>query len=234
MPKRKTSETSAPPHGDDDRFPPLSTSLEAFLVDGSDTEFRRLIYGLLQVSSLMLKAREKYGAYIGVSAPQYSMLVAIAEAGEATVGELAAALHVSSPFVTAEINKLIRAGHVRKRPNATDRRSILLSLTPSGEGLVRRVAPMRMLANDMIFGSLNTGEAAAFTHLIHTLITDFERAIHELEAPHWWRDTPPALPAAARARAMEKPAGKPLPPPAVPAPRARPARKRLPARGGAE
>lgn len=172
-----------------EQFPPLSTSLKSFLVNGQDHDFRKMIYGLLQVSSMMLKSREYYGAYIGVSAPQYSMIVAIAEAGEATVRDLTKILHVSSPFVTAEINKLIAAGFVRKRPNTKDRRSIVLSLTAAGEDSVRRVSTIRTTANDMIFGSIKPEEAKVFQHLIQVLITDFGRAIHELEAPHWWSET---------------------------------------------
>lgn len=171
-----------------DPFPPLSTSLKAFLDNGSDQKFRKMIYGLLQVSSMMLKAREYYGAYIGVSAPQYSMIVAIAEAGEATVRDLTQIMHVSSPFVTAEINKLIAAGYVRKRPNTKDRRSIVLSLTTAGTEAVGRVADMRMISNDMIFGSITPDEAAVFQRIIQVLISDFGPAIHELEAPHWWAD----------------------------------------------
>ena len=166
-------------------FPPLSTSLKPFLVNGDDQEFRKMIYGLLQVSAMMLKAREYYGAHIGVSGPQYSMIVAIAEAGEATVRDLTKIMHVSSPFVTAEINKLIAAGYVRKRPNTKDRRSIVLSLTAAGIQAVRRVATMRMTANDIIFGSINADEAKVLQHLIQVLIADFGSAIHELEAPHW-------------------------------------------------
>ncbi len=179
--KKKKKAAAAQP------FPPLSTSLDTFLVDGSDREFRMMIYGLLQVSSLMLKSREYYGAYIGVSAPQYSMIVAIAEAGETTVRDLTMRLHVSSPFVTAEISKLISAGYVRKRPNTSDRRSFLLSLTESGRDLVMRVSDMRRTANDTIFGTLNREQVQSFQQIIQILITDFERAIHDLEAPHWWR-----------------------------------------------
>ena len=47
-------------------FPPPSTTLKPFLTEGNDREFRKMIYGLLQVSALMLKSREYYGAYIGV------------------------------------------------------------------------------------------------------------------------------------------------------------------------
>lgn len=78
MSVKKPSRSAKPPKKSEP-FPPLSTSLKPFLANGSDKDFRKMIYGLLQVSSMMLKAREYYGAYIGLSAPQYSMIVAIAE-----------------------------------------------------------------------------------------------------------------------------------------------------------
>lgn len=169
----------------EEKFPPLSTTLEHFIVNGSDREFRKTIYGMLTVSSLMLKSRELFGAYIGVSAPQYSMLVAIAESRETTVSDLAAALNTSGSFITTEIKKLIRDGYVSKRTNENDRRSSLLSLTELGKTRVRQVAPMRTKANDIIFGSLNPAEAAMFQHLIRVMVRDFERSIHYLEGPEW-------------------------------------------------
>jgi MarR family transcriptional regulator, organic hydroperoxide resistance regulator len=174
-----TSDRSEP------RFPPLSTSLDTFLDGGSDHGFRQTIYGLLQVSALMLKAREHYGAAIGVTGPQYSMLVAIAEVGETTVRDLAATLHVSSPFITAEINKLLRAGSVAKRPNASDRRSSLLSLTEEGRRRVEKVSTVRRMANDIIFGSLDRAEAQSLQHIVRILVRDLESAVHQLEAPRW-------------------------------------------------
>lgn len=164
---------------------PLSTTLGHFISDGTDSEFRKMIYGLLKLSSLMLRAREFFAAHIGLSAPQYSMLVAIAETKEATAGDLAEALHTSSPFITTEMKKLVRIGYVAKRVNEADRRSTLLSLTELGKTRVRQVGPMREAANDMIFGSLNPAEAAMLQHLIRVLIRDAERAVHALDGPQW-------------------------------------------------
>src|SRR5262245_15193453 len=84
----------------DDRFPPLSISIESFLKDGSDREFRQLIYSLLSFSTLMTRHREYYASYIGVTGPQYSMMTFIAEIQSATVGDIAERMQVSSPFVT--------------------------------------------------------------------------------------------------------------------------------------
>lgn len=169
------AKTSAP-------FPPLSTSLENFLDDGSDRDFRELIYGLLSVSSNMLKAREHFATHISVTAPQFNMIVAIGEAGDSTVTRLADKLHVSSPFVTAEINKLIDAGLVEKHKNLLDGRSMLLRLTDEGRERVRDVGAIRQQANDILFGSLTKTEARQFAKIISTLLVDSKRTLHALEA----------------------------------------------------
>ncbi|SIR46015.1 MarR family transcriptional regulator [Bosea sp. TND4EK4] len=168
-----------------ERFPPLSTSLPTFLKDGCDAGFRQTIYGLLQVSALMLKAREYYGAYIGVSGPQYSMMVAIAELRETTVRDLSTKLHVSGPFITVEINKLIKAGYVAKRPDDNDRRSSLLSLTEEGVEHVKKVSTIRMMTNDAIFGSFDAADAQSLQRLVKALVRDLEVAVHHLESPQW-------------------------------------------------
>lgn len=166
-------------------FPPLSTSLVQFLDGGSDAELRALIYSLLKMSSLMLRSREYYAAHMGVSGPQYSMLVVIAERGEAKVRDLADALHTSSPFITAEVKKLIRMGYVQKRVNENDRRSTLLSLTGTGREKVVAVSPLRQMANDIVFGSFERAEAQVFARQVEVMLHNLERAIHAMEAPEW-------------------------------------------------
>lgn len=166
-------------------FPPLSTSLQAFLKGGSDREFRDLIYGVLSVSTLMLRARERFGAFIGVTAPQYSLMVAIGEAGESTATQLAEKLHVSVPFVTAEVGKLIKRQIIQRRPNSADGRSLLLTLTKKGEGLIRHLGPYRRLGNDMIFGSLTRERAAELQKIIGLLLADADKTLHELDSPTW-------------------------------------------------
>src|ERR1041385_4485258 len=83
-----------------ERFPPLSTSLENFVKDGSDREFRRLIYSLTALSSLMVRNREHFASYIGVTDAQYMMITMIAENAGVTIGKVAELLGVSSQFVT--------------------------------------------------------------------------------------------------------------------------------------
>jgi MarR family transcriptional regulator, organic hydroperoxide resistance regulator len=170
--------------GTTERFPPLSISLETFLKDGTDREFRHLINSLLSFSALMTRHREYYASYIGVTGSQYSMITLIAEARFATVGEVAEKMHVASQFVTTEINKLIRKNIVEKTPSETDRRSMNLRLTPKGQNLLRELGPIRRESNDLVYGSLTEGRGRTLQEILDTLIEDANSELHTLDAPH--------------------------------------------------
>jgi len=58
---------------------PLTVSRPSLLEDGSDRRFRQLIYDLLTISVRMEAVREHLARRMGISAPQYSVLVAIAQ-----------------------------------------------------------------------------------------------------------------------------------------------------------
>jgi DNA-binding MarR family transcriptional regulator len=167
-----------------ERFPPLSISLETFLKDGTDREFRHLINSLLSFSALMTRHREYYASYIGVTGSQYSMVTLIAEARFATVGDVAEQMHVASQFVTAEISKLIRKNIVEKTPNETDRRSMHLRLTLKGQNLLRELGPIRRESNDLVYGSLTEDRGRALQEILDTLIEDASSELHALDAPH--------------------------------------------------
>jgi MarR family transcriptional regulator, organic hydroperoxide resistance regulator len=167
----------------DVRFPPLSISIEHFLAEGSDREFRQLIYRLLSFAALMTRHREYYASYIGVTGSQYSMISVIAENPTVTVSQIAEHMRVSSQFVAAEIGKLKRNNMVEKWPNETDGRSMYLGLTAKGQNLLRELGPVRRESNDLMYGSLTDERAKGLREIIDTLIVDAERAIHSLDAP---------------------------------------------------
>jgi len=169
----------------EERFPPLSISIAGLLKDGSDREFRTLIYALLGFSALMVRHREHFAAYIGVTGPQYSMMAVIAETGRMTAGDIAKQMHVSSQFVTVEIGKLARKGIVEKRSNEADRRSVFLNLTPLGQNLLLELGPIRRNSNDMMYRSLTKDRAQVLQEIIDALTQDANSALHELDAPHW-------------------------------------------------
>jgi MarR family transcriptional regulator, organic hydroperoxide resistance regulator len=181
-----------------ERFPPLSTSLPTFVQNGSDAEFRALIYELTSLFNIMQRNRRHFGGHIGVSETQALILMMLAEVTDVTVGYIARRLEVSSQFVTIEVGKLVASRLVEKRPDELDRRSVRLKLTAKGEGLVRDLAPLRRKANDTMFRSLDRERARALRTILADLIADGRIALHDLQAPR------PARPAAAKARSHER------------------------------
>jgi DNA-binding MarR family transcriptional regulator len=175
-------------------FPPLTTSLESFVKDGSDRAFRRLIYDLTSLFNQMMRNRKHFAAYIGVTEAQLLMMTIIAEKKSTTVGQIAQQLNVSSQFVTIEIGDLVKKDIVEKLPNEADRRSILLNLTAKGRNLLSELAPIRRRANDIHWRSLTEDRARILQEIVSKLISDGESALHELEAPHLRGNKAPSAP----------------------------------------
>lgn len=149
----------------DDRLP-ATTSLTA-LVDNkkSDRQFRRLVQNLLTVARRLEMARDYFGRQINVNGPQYSLLMTVAQFQGATgvsVGSVAQAMHVSSPFVTAETGKLSNVGLLRKQANPSDRRGALIQLTRLGRAKIHELLVEIRAVNDLFFELLT---ADSFTAL---------------------------------------------------------------------
>jgi DNA-binding MarR family transcriptional regulator len=162
-----------------------TVSRPALLRRDSDERFRRLIYDLLTVASRMTLVREHLASRMGITAPQYSLLMAIGQfQGVQGVGVTAIAkvLHVSSAFVATETSKLAQAGLLSKQANPTDRRGVLLSLTRTGRALIERNSGEIRALNDAFFGALTASTFAALSTIMTALVQGSARATANLNA----------------------------------------------------
>jgi DNA-binding MarR family transcriptional regulator len=165
--------------------PPLTVSRAALIKDGSDGRFRALVHDLLTISTRMEAVREHLGRRMGISGPQYSVLLAVAHLQGphgASVGTVAQALHVSSAFVASETGKLARRGLVFKRVNPRDRRSVLLSLAPAGRLAMDRASGEIRAINDLFFGALDRKSFDAVCIAAAALVAGSRKALHYLSA----------------------------------------------------
>ena len=164
---------------------PPTVSRKTLLDGGSDHRFRGLVHDLLTIAARMEMVREHHGRRMGISGPQYSVLMAVAhlqnESG-ASVGGVAQALHVSSAFVAAETGKLARRRLLLKQPNPDDRRGVLLSVAPAGRLAVDRCAAEIRAINDMFFGELDTQAFGALCEAAATLVDSSRKAVRYLTA----------------------------------------------------
>src|SRR5262249_13455092 len=128
---------------------PPTVSCAALLEQGTDRRFRALVNDLFTIATRMEAVRAHLGRRMGITGPQYSVLIAVAHlqgAGGVSVGSVAQAMHVTSAFIAAETGKLARLGLLFKRPNPQDGRGVLLSLAPAGRlGIDRISAELRAL-----------------------------------------------------------------------------------------
>src|SRR5580704_6054934 len=164
---------------------PPTTSRRALLKGGSDHDFRALVHDLLTVSSRMERVRGHLGARMGVSGPQYSVLIAIAHLqcdGGVSVGTLAKALHVSNAFIASETGKLAQRGLLHKRTNPNDRRGILLSIAPAGRIEIGKIGDEIRAINDLFFGVLDAKAFAALSKAVGALVHSSRKAIHYVSA----------------------------------------------------
>jgi MarR family transcriptional regulator, organic hydroperoxide resistance regulator len=152
---------------------PPTVSRRALLERGSDGRFRQLVYDLLTIAVCMEAVRGYLGERIGLSGPQYSILLAAAQfQGHAgvSVGKIAQVLHVSSAFVTTETGRLARLGLVAKAINPRDRRGVLVRLTPEGRSRIAAIGPQIKSINDRFFAPLERDDFRAFAATVSRLV----------------------------------------------------------------
>jgi DNA-binding MarR family transcriptional regulator len=100
-----------------------------------------------------------------------------------SAGDLAEASRLTTGAITAVIDRLERAGLARRVPDPTDRRRVLVELTPKAYAESRElmVEPMRALYTPM---------AERYSEAQLRLIIEFTRAGRELQERHaeWLRE----------------------------------------------
>lgn len=159
------------------RFPPPSVSLPALLTGGSDREFRQLVDGLVQLSSEIRAIRGMLAVKLGVSLPQYNILMALARIAndEGTrMSDVAEYLRVSLAFIVIESDRLRRKGMLRRQQNPADRRSVIIALTPKARTAILGATPYIQKINNRLFQSITGREMAAANSIIERVLRQSE------------------------------------------------------------
>jgi DNA-binding MarR family transcriptional regulator len=105
----------------------------------------------------------------GLSLPQYHLLEALRDDDELTVGVLAEAAGVAPPTATRMLDCLARDGYVERRHSETDRRAVLVSLTPSGRIAVQAAHEQASAWRRRVFESLEPAEREQAAALLNRL-----------------------------------------------------------------
>jgi DNA-binding MarR family transcriptional regulator len=159
---------------------PLTISRPELLVDGSDSEFRKLVHNLFAVLSRHEATRAGPGARIGLTGIEYTFLISVRhleDEGDVGVKQLAEHLHLSGPFATTMIGKLITRGLITKESDPEDRRRVCLRVTAAGHELLSTLAPAQRKVNDVQFGCLSRDEFKQLNSLLERLIESSDQGL---------------------------------------------------------
>lgn len=150
------------------------------LPGGTYAEFRHLVHDLLAFSSRLQEIRASFGAYIGLTGIQYTILISIRHLGEGEgvgVKTVADHLSLSSSFVTIETKKLIARRLLEKRVDEVDRRRVRMTISTEGNELLERLRPVQQQVNDSLFDSLDSADFEWLRRVAGTMKEDADRAL---------------------------------------------------------
>jgi len=140
-------------------FPGASRSATEVAVNLAQTQ-------LVVLAEIERPIREAHG----LSASAFQTLAILDGAGEALPGHvIAERLIVSSASMTSLVDTLQRRGLVERRPHPTDRRKVLIQLTPDGQRIVDQQLPViHAVINRAIFTLTESDRE----HLLSSLTTN--------------------------------------------------------------
>ncbi|WP_114391920.1 MarR family winged helix-turn-helix transcriptional regulator [Oleisolibacter albus] len=146
-----------------------------------DTAFRfrpedAIALCLVDLANAISRHSEAMLEQAGLTAPQWTVLLNVAGdanfqdgtrmGGSIFSSEIAAARGLSRPHISATVTELIRKGLIRQDDDPQDRRRKLLSVSPQGLALLRRLQPQRQSLNDVILADLTAEEREQFLDVL--------------------------------------------------------------------
>ena len=106
---------------------------------------------------------------IGLSGPRLRLLLAVEEAGQMRMGDLAEDLGVTARTITALVDALEKEGLLVRLPDATDRRATLLALTEKAQTQFAQVRRIQMDLGEELVASLTLEQRRQLLNLLTQL-----------------------------------------------------------------
>jgi DNA-binding MarR family transcriptional regulator len=93
--------------------------------------------------------------------------------GAMRMKELAGRLGITTGTLTVQVDKLVNAGFIERRPHQSDRRSILVDLTDAGQRFYREHDDLHLTLTQDITANLDENERAILLQCLSKMNTEF-------------------------------------------------------------
>ena len=115
-------------------------------------------------------ASERYQAKLGITLPEARLIAAVGAFGPFSVMELARHANLDKSQASRAAEALMRRGLMQRNASEEDGRLVLVSLTPDGRALYRKVMPVARKWNVDLFASLDDKERDTLARALDKVI----------------------------------------------------------------
>lgn len=143
-----------------------------------DTAAMEVFGRIFRLSRAMGDRMEKAYATYGISRGEFDVLATLRRAGEPytlSPRELSATLMLTTGGMTGRLDKLERAGLLRRSPDPHDRRGLQVTLTEKGLALIDEAVGSGLAAQTAALSGLDAEQAGQLAGLLRKLLTTTER-----------------------------------------------------------
>ncbi|MEU5532564.1 MarR family transcriptional regulator [Streptomyces sp. NPDC020362] len=146
-----------------------------------DTKAMEVFGRIYRLSRAMGDRMEKAYAPHGISRGEFDVLSTLRRSGEPytlSPRQLSATLMLTTGGMTGRLDKLERAGLLRRSPDPHDRRGLQVTLTEKGFDVIDRAVGAGLAAQTQALSSLDDEQADQLAGLLRELLKGTERAEH--------------------------------------------------------
>ena len=112
----------------------------------------------------------RYQTKLGITLPEARVIASVGSFGPFSIMDLAKRANLDKSQASRAAEALIQSGLVERAPSAQDGRVVVISLTPEGRALYRKVMPIARKWNADLFRCLDDEEAQALGQALDKVI----------------------------------------------------------------
>src|SRR5438045_1163294 len=140
---------------------------------------RRFAWAMDSVSTSLEELRYFWARTLGISGPQWMILMALADMDQddgVPVNAVSKKLHVDSSFITTQSKVLEKKGFLRRKTSTEDARIVQMSLTDKTYKHLAGLASQQEALNEFIFAEFDDRQLDELTDKLSTLKNRLEKA----------------------------------------------------------
>jgi DNA-binding MarR family transcriptional regulator len=136
-------------------------------------EFEKLNHSIIEFYDKLSSWEQSVVRDKHYSLAQTHTIEVLGSHGAMRMMELAGRLGITTGTLTVQVDKLVNAGFIERRPHQSDRRSIVVDLTDAGQRFYREHDDLHLTLTQDITANLDENERAILLQCLSKMNTEF-------------------------------------------------------------